>query len=116
MLGKSTQERYTEILPGIKIKTLVHGPKTMMTKFILAKGSVVPVHKHPYEQTGYLIKGRIRLTLGKTTFDVAENDSWCIDSDTEHAAEIIEDSVALEIFSPARPDYVPFHSNQDIAT
>jgi quercetin dioxygenase-like cupin family protein len=113
MLGKETIERYTQIVPGIKIKTLVHGEKTLMTKFILNKGSLLPKHLHPYEQTGYLLKGKIRLQIGSKIFDVKENDSWCIESNTEHLAEIIEDSIALEIFTPARSDYLQYFSNQD---
>jgi quercetin dioxygenase-like cupin family protein len=110
MLGTNTIENYTEILPGIKIKTIVHGTNTLMAKFIMIKGSVLPGHKHDYEQTGYLVKGKIRLSIGSKTYDVEENDSWCIESGTEHSAEILENAVALEIFSPARPDYLKYFS------
>ena len=34
-------------------------------------------------------------------------DSWCIPGHVEHRAEIIEDSVAIEVFSPVREDYLP---------
>ena len=34
-------------------------------------------------------------------------DSWCIGGDVEHGAEILEDSVAVEVFSPVREDYLP---------
>jgi quercetin dioxygenase-like cupin family protein len=114
MHGKSTNERYTEILPAITIKTLVHGKSTIMTKFILSKGSALPKHQHPFEQTGYLLKGRIRLLIGGELHDVGENDSWCIEPGVEHSAEIIEDSIALEIFSPVRPDYLKYHSRLDV--
>jgi quercetin dioxygenase-like cupin family protein len=113
MIGKSTSERFTEMLPGITIKTLVHGPNTMMTKLFLAKGSLLPKHKHPCEQTGYLLKGRLRLTIGAAAYDVLANDSWSIENNVEHSAEIVEDSEALEIFSPARPDYFKYHSSLD---
>lgn len=115
MLGKATKERYTELLPGIRIKTLVHGKKTLMSEFVLAKGSVLPTHKHPYEQTGYLMKGRLRLTIGTKTFDVGEHDSWCVEPDVEHTACVLEDSVAVEVFSPARQDYLAFFSESDTA-
>jgi quercetin dioxygenase-like cupin family protein len=43
---------------------LVHGEKTLMTEFRLRKGAVLPRHSHPHEQTGYLVKGGIRLFIG----------------------------------------------------
>ncbi len=114
MFGKTTTERYNDILPGIKIKTLVHGEKTLMTKFVMESGSTLPKHSHPYEQTGYLLNGKIRLSIGEKTFDVAPGDSWCIDSGVAHSAEILEDSSALEIFTPPRADYIKFFSIDDV--
>jgi quercetin dioxygenase-like cupin family protein len=40
-------------------------------------------------------------------FDATRGASWCIPADVLHDAEILEDSVAIEIFSPVRPDYLP---------
>lgn len=106
MFGISTEERFNEILPGIKIKTLVHGEKTLMTKFVMQEGSILPAHSHPFEQTGYLLKGKIKLTVGEKSFEVNPGGSWCIESDMEHSAEILEDSAAIEIFTPQRKDYI----------
>ncbi|MCX5757089.1 MAG: cupin domain-containing protein, partial [Candidatus Hydrogenedentes bacterium] len=98
---------YALALPGIEQKTLVHGEKTLMTEFRLKAGSTLPRHAHPHEQTGYLVKGRIRLSIGPDKCDVAPGDSWCIPGGVEHGAEIFEDAVAIEIFSPVREDYLP---------
>ena len=89
------------------MKTLCHGRRTLMTEFILERGRTLPVHSHPYEQTGYLVKGRIRLKIGDEEHDVEPGDSWCIPVDVEHGAQILEDSVAVEVFSPVREDYLP---------
>lgn len=72
----------------------------------MAKGSLLPRHSHPEEQTGYLVSGRIRLTIGDRTFDVASGDCWCIEGGIEHQAAILEPSVAVEVFSPVRKDYL----------
>ena len=56
---------------------------------------------------GYPISGRIRLSIGEESFEAEPGDSWCIPSHIEHQAEIIEDSVAIEVFSPVREDYLP---------
>jgi len=78
-----------------------------MTEFLLKKGNRLPRHSHLHEQTGYLVKGRIRLSIELEENDVRPGDSWCIPSGVEHGAEILEDSVAIEVFSPVREDYLP---------
>jgi quercetin dioxygenase-like cupin family protein len=97
-------------MDGIRLKTLVYGDKTLIAEFRLEKGAQIPVHSHPHEQTGYLISGRIRLSIGENTFDVEPGDSWCIPGNVEHRAEFVEDSVAIEVFSPVREDYLPYKS------
>ncbi|CAN2039727.1 hypothetical protein GMMP15_1390001 [Candidatus Magnetomoraceae bacterium gMMP-15] len=78
-----------------------------MAEFLLKKGSNLPIHSHPHEQTGYLVSGHICLSIGSKEYDVVPGDSWCILSNVEHSAEILEDSVAIEVFSPVREDYLP---------
>ena len=98
---------YQTPLTGIRQKTLVYGDKTLMTQFVLDRGAVLPRHSHPHEQTGYLVSGRIRLFIDGTTHDCAPGDSWCIPGDVLHGADILEDAVAIEVFSPVREDYLP---------
>jgi len=107
MFQKSNKEGYSTVLPGIELKTLVHGDKTLMTEFLLEEGRQLPKHSHPHEQTGYLVKGHIRLTIGSEEYDVMPGDSWCVSGSVEHSAKVIEDSVAIEVFSPVREDYLP---------
>lgn len=107
MFKKCSVDGYVPVLPGIELKTLAHGDKSLMTEFVLEKGRQLPKHSHPHEQTGYLVRGHIRLAIGSEEFDVLPGDSWCIPGNIEHGADIIEDSVAVEVFSPVREDYLP---------
>jgi len=107
MFYKSGDNGYKQMLDGIKIKTLVYGEKSLLTEFRLEKGKSLPRHSHPHEQTGYLVSGRIKLSLGSETYEVEPGDSWCIHGDIEHGAEVISDSIAVEVFSPVREDYLP---------
>lgn len=107
MFVHHSEEDYVEALPGILRKTLAHGEKTLMVEFILAKGHDLPFHAHPNEQSGYLVKGHLRLTINGETFDVRPGDSWSIPMSVEHGAQTLEDSIAIEVFSPVRPDYLP---------
>jgi quercetin dioxygenase-like cupin family protein len=107
MFRKQTSKDYSDLLPGIRQKTLVFGERTLMTEFLLGKDNILPEHGHPYEQTGYLVKRHIVLKIGETEHDTRPGDSWCIPMNVTHSAKILEDSIAIEIFSPVRTDYLP---------
>lgn len=111
MFSRHTTTDYLPALPGITRKTLVHGEKTLMTEFRLERGSTLPRHAHPHEQTGYLVSGRMRLTIGAEERELLPGDSWCIPGGVEHGAEVLADSVAIEVFAPVREDYLPAHDS-----
>ena len=107
IIRKATPRGYQPALPEIERKTLVYGEHTLLTEFRMRKGSTLPLHAHPQEQTGYLVSGHVRLTVGLRTVDARPGDSWAIPGGTQHRAAILEDSVAIEVFSPVRKDYLP---------
>ncbi len=106
MFYKKDEKGYRKAIEGIHLKTLVHGEKTLLCEFKLKKGRVLPSHRHHHEQTGYLIAGRMTLMVGDERLEAEPGDSWCIPGNVEHSAEILEDSVAIEVFSPVREDYI----------
>lgn len=106
MFNKHSDSGYASPMDGIQQKTLVHGAKTLMTEFRLRKGSIVPQHSHQHEQTGYLVTGKVKFNAGSEVIVCRPGDSWCIQSDLEHGAEALEDSVLVEVFSPVREDYL----------
>ncbi len=107
MFAKKSDEGFAQALPGVERKTLVYGERTLATEFRMKAGSELPLHTHPHEQTGYLVSGRVRLLIGGERFDAGPGTSWCIPADVQHGAQIVEDTVALEVFSPVRTDYLP---------
>jgi len=88
-------------------KALVFGANTLLTEFRLEQGAILPRHSHPHEQTGYLVAGRLELTIGDVTCLAEPGDSWCIPGGTPHHAHALADCVAIEVFSPVREDYLP---------
>jgi len=114
MFGIASRNGYKEIINGISIKTLSYGENSLIVEFLLQKGSSLPEHKHINEQTGYLVKGSIRLFIDGKSKVLHPGDSWTILSNVQHRAEIIEDSVAIEVFSPKREDYIEYENKEDI--
>ena len=107
MYKQNDKSGYRNVHDKIQQKTLAYGDKTLMAEFRLEQGADLPKHSHPHEQTGYLVSGEIALTIGDETHQVKPGDSWCIAGDVEHKAMALEDSVAIEVFSPVREDYIP---------
>lgn len=91
---------------GVERKTLVHGAKTILCKFVLEKGTTLPLHRHPHEQTGHLLSGKILFTIEGSQQEIGPGDSWCIGENIEHGVEVLEKAVLLELFSPVRQDYL----------
>ena len=107
MYQPNNKDGYHDVLDKIRQKTLVYGDNTLMAEFKLEAGAILPQHSHPHEQTGYLVSGYIELTIGDITHLIKPGDSWCIAGDVEHNAVAMADSVAVEVFSPVREDYLP---------
>jgi quercetin dioxygenase-like cupin family protein len=104
-LTRNDEATAVEMLPGVTRRTLNEGVHTMLCELHLSKGSTIPPHTHPHEQIGYLASGRFRFRLGDRWQECEPGDSWCVPGDVEHEVEVIEDSVAIDIFSPPRDDY-----------
>ncbi len=107
MIYTADETGYLEVLEGIYRKTLVWGDKALLTEFRLSKGRTLPRHKHPEEQVGYLVSGHITLYIADQPYDILPGNSWAIPGDVEHSADILEDSLAIEVFAPVRVDYLP---------
>jgi quercetin dioxygenase-like cupin family protein len=106
MLHKQAEGGYIPMIKGIRRKTLVYGEKTVLCKFRLDKGTELPLHCHLFEQTGFLLSGKLLFTIDGEKHEVASGDSWCIKADVEHGASVMEDTVLIEVFSPVRKDYL----------
>jgi quercetin dioxygenase-like cupin family protein len=113
MFSIHSNNGYTEITKGIKIKTLCHGEAMCMVEFLLTKSSLLPEHAHSNEQTGYLVKGNIRLFINGVARELLPGDSWSIPGNCRHSAEVMEDSTAIEVFNPVREDYLPYENRED---
>lgn len=106
MFYKKDSKPYKRIIDGVKFISQVYGEKTHLTEFRLEKGSNIPLHSHPHEQTGYLISGSLNFTIAGESIKAEPGDSWNIISEVEHRVEVLEDSLVIEVFSPQREDYI----------
>lgn len=91
---------------GVRRK-FIHGESAMLARFDLAKGEVVPEHSHHNEQLSYIVSGALKFVLGGTDeIIVRAGEVLVIPANLPHAAETLEDCVALDVFSPPRQDWI----------
>jgi quercetin dioxygenase-like cupin family protein len=105
MIVKSNEAKKRCFL-GVNFVLLAYGPESMVTKMLYKKEDKPPVHKHPNEQSGYVISGKYKLIINNTAHYIGPGDSYSIPRDVEHSIEIIEPGEVLDFFSPPRKDYL----------
>lgn len=93
------------LLPGCRLRT-PFGEHIMLSYLEMDPGAVVPMHHHPHEQAGMLLRGRMELTIGSESRVVEPGAMFIIPPNTPHRAVALEEPVLLlDIFSPVREDY-----------
>ncbi len=102
--------RWFHAFENLERKVHAFNDKLMLTEHHMAKGSVFPRHSHPHEQLAYLVSGHIRVVCGDYTFEGRAGDSFVVRGGIEHQVWALEESVALDIFTPVREDYLEFKS------
>jgi quercetin dioxygenase-like cupin family protein len=103
---KPNSLNYKELLPGVSMKPLTYGENSLLCEFHLKQGAMIPAHQHPQEQTGYLVHGSLRFFGDVGEIVVETGCSWNFKGGVVHGAEVLEDSVVIEVFSPVRQDYL----------
>lgn len=90
-------------------RRFITGDKTMLAHVYLKKGALVPKHYHENEQITYILEGALRFWLGEDQAQeivVRPGEVLHIPSNVPHAAEALEDTLDVDIFSPPRQDWI----------
>ena len=90
-------------------RRLITGDRVMLANVDLQRGCIVPQHAHVHEQVSYVLEGFLRLTIGEDgseAYDLRAGDVVLIPSNVPHAAEAMEDTRVLDVFSPPREDWI----------
>lgn len=91
---------------GVRRKVLAWNDDLMMCEISFLAGAVGNVHAHPHTQVSYVGRGSLRFRVGSETKVVRQGDSILIPPNTLHGVEALEDALLVDVFSPARQDFV----------
>src|SRR5258707_3092455 len=87
-------------------RQVVHGDRMTIARVSLVKGSSVPRHSHENEQICMVQEGKLRFIFDDRDFILEAGHVLQIPGHEPHAVEALEDSVAFDLFSPIREDWI----------
>jgi quercetin dioxygenase-like cupin family protein len=86
-------------------RQVIHGDTMTVARLYLTKGCFVPEHSHHNEQISMLEQGSLRFVLEGREQVVKAGEVLRIPPHVPHSAEALEDSIAVDLFSPPREDW-----------
>jgi len=82
------------------------GEAAMLNLITFDPGAVVPLHSHPHEQLGIVIRGEQVLVIDGAEHHLGPLDGYAIPGGIEHSAHCgPEGALVLDVFCPVREDY-----------
>ncbi len=90
---------------GVFRRTLTWNNELMLCHFDMKKGAKIPLHDHRASQNGYVISGKLSFITEKDSFIAGPGDAYIFGPNEKHGAEVLEDTIVVEAFSPSRPEY-----------
>lgn len=104
---------WEEVRPGVRRKGF-RSAHALLVLHELQPGMEIRPHSHPFEQLVYILKGRVRMTVGAEAHDLGPGGLCVIPPDATHFADVLGDEPALnlDVFSPAREDYLHLTETQ----
>ena len=91
---------------GLLRKILGHDQHLMLVKVWFDKGAVGEVHSHPHSQGSYVVEGVFEVLVDGKTQILGPGGAFFVPSGAEHGAVCLEPGILLDVFSPAREDFL----------
>jgi quercetin dioxygenase-like cupin family protein len=85
----------------LRVKPLIKGDEMTFLEIRYAAGVGTPLHTHTHESIAYVVRGKVKSTVGSDEFVMGPGDVCRHPTGVLHGLEAIEDSLVVEIKSPA---------------
>jgi quercetin dioxygenase-like cupin family protein len=95
-----------EVLNDKLARKVISGERITMAQIFLSKDGVVPLHQHDSEQISTGVTGAMRFEIEGKEIVLRAGDVLVIPSNVPHRVVALEDSQALDVFSPVRTDWL----------
>ena len=95
-----------EVLNDKVARKVISAEKMTMAQIFIAKDGVVPLHHHENEQISSIVTGAMRFEIEGKEIVLRAGDVLSIPPNVPHRVTALEDSQALDVFSPIRIDWL----------
>lgn len=100
------------------LRKAVYGESLTVAKVEVKEGETTQSHSHDTEEVIFVLRGAWLFHLPDGNVTLRENQMLCIPAGVEHSSEVLEDTIALDICSKYRSDWVSgqdkiLHSNPE---
>ena len=104
---KVNELKVKKVLEDSSIR-VVANKNTMVSFFEFGpKTTYMPNHKHPHEQTAYVLSGSVKMIAGGETKILKANEGAVIPPNVEHEVFALEPGTkVIDVFHPIREDYL----------
>lgn len=84
-----------------RIKPMLRGECMSVLEVHLQPGVASGLHTHGHESMLYVVRGRVRTVVGDDVLELGSGDVGCHPAGVPHSVEALEETVFVEIKSPA---------------
>ena len=89
--------------PGVLSRGLAFSDKVMMFETHIKAGTERPLHAHPHDQIGYVVKGEMELIVNGTPYVCKVGDSFSIPGGVQHSIRALKDTLIVDAFNQVAP-------------
>jgi len=102
----SWDEIEAEKLSAKITRKMISARQATLAQILLRQGAIVPRHSHESEQYSVILSGALKFIFddGETVLHAGQ--LLVIPSHVPHAAEALEETMAMDYFSPRREDWI----------
>ncbi len=91
---------------GVQRKILGYDDHLMMVSVRFEKGAIGSLHYHVHRQVSYVESGRFEVTIDGRKKILEQGDCFFVSPDLVHGVEALEKGSLIDIFTPARTDFL----------
>lgn len=91
---------------GVDRKILGYDDEIMMVRVRFEKGAIGSLHHHVHRQISYVESGKFEITVDGNKKVLQQGDCFFVSPDLVHGAVALEQGSLIDIFAPARQDFL----------
>lgn len=103
---QGSEREWQELGDGVRRQILGHDGELMMVRVQFIQGAIGTAHQHPHRQATLVESGRFEVAIGGEVRVLGAGDGFIVPPDVVHGVMALEAGVLLDVFTPARADFL----------